>query len=375
MQRDDATTLPQASGRLDLEYLEGALARAGRAPPRGELEVDVLLGGRTGAVVRRVRVGDRSFVLKLVREQSWRVSGMGVARGGEHRLWAHGVTRSLAGPIVCPVIDVAYEPAGDCHWVLMDDVSAGIRDRGKFSRRDSLALVAGLAAMQAPLWDSADLVRAPLPDVTGPTDLLRKAVLHCSGRRTSDEPWLVGLLDDFKLLGAFLPLFLEQLGSELAEEFLTLADDTTWVTALGREPQTLLHGDLRRANIAFVQDRICLFDWELASRGPAGADLQWHCLLHYWAYPPDGVPAGDDCDDLAERYVAELETHRGRPIDRKTFDRGWQLGWIKTIVQVGYVLVDPLFPDGGDSETRHRIAALCRHATRRALHMRSRLTL
>jgi hypothetical protein len=368
-----ANAIAPVSGALDLDYLHGALTRAGLPPPHGELRTESLLDGRTGGTVLRVIAGDRRFVLKYVQARSWRVTALGADPGGEHRLWAHGVTRTLAGPIECPVIDVGYEAEADRYWILMRDVSEGIRARGKFSREDSRTLVAGLSAMQAAHFGSAELTRAPLPGVQGPTNAFRKAVLHLSAKRTSDEPWLRQMIDDFKVAGALLPPFLEQLGPALADDFLALADDDAWVDMLGREPQTLLHGDLRRANIAFERGRIGIFDWELAARGPAGADLQWHCLLHYWAYPPDGVTAGDDCDDLAEHYVSELAARLGRLVDRDAFDRGWQLGWIKALVSVGYVLADPLHGGGGDAQTRQRIAVLCRRAVQRALDMRDEL--
>jgi hypothetical protein len=363
----------QASGRLDLPYLAAALSRAGMPPPSGTLSTEPLLGGRTGTTVQRLTAGERSFVLKLIPGRSWRVVGMQLERAGEHWLWAHGVTRDLAAPVHCPVIDVAHELGEDRYWVLMHDLSDGIRGRGKFSRRDSFVLFSGIAAMHAAHFERPALVDAPLPSVTRPTELFRKAVLHLSGKRICDEAWVLELVDDFEVVGALLPLFLEQLGSTLADDFLSLAADDRWLDALGREPQTLLHGDLRRANIALQGDRIGLFDWELAARGPAGADLQWHCLLHYWAYPPDGVEPGDDCDDLALHYFRELETRLARPLDRAAFERGWKLGWIKAMVQIGYVLVDSIHSAGGDAAARDRVAALCRRAVRRALDMRASL--
>jgi hypothetical protein len=236
-------------------------------------------------------------------------------------------------------------------------------------------LFAGVAAMHAQHFDSDALLRMPLPSVTRPTELFRRAMLHLSGKRLGDEAWVLEMVDDFKVVGAFLPMFLELLGPALADDFLALADDDRWLDALGREPQTLLHGDLRRANIALLGDRIGLFDWEFAARGPAGADLQWHCLLHYWGYPPDGVEAGDDCDDLASHYVRELEGNLGRAVDRPGFDRGWKLGWIKAMVQLGYVLVDPIHPGGGDAAARERVAALSRRAVQRTLDMHASLRL
>ena len=362
-----------ASGRLDLEYLALALSRAGLPAPSGALSVEPLLGGRTAATVQRATVGGRSFVLKLIPERSWRVVGMQLPQAGEHRLWAHGVTRELAAPIYCPVIDVAHEPAQDRYWLLMHDLSAGIRDRGRFTRQDSATLFSGLAAMQAQHYGSRALLEMPLPAVTQTTEVFRRAVLHLSGKHRSEQAWVLQMLDDVKLVGAFLPLFLEQLGPALADDFLSLADDESWLAALEREPQTLLHGDLRRANIALLGDRIGLFDWEFAARGPAGADLQWHCLLHYWAYPPDGVEPGDECDDLAAHYLRELEARLPGQVDHASFERGWKLGWIRAMVGLGYVLTDPLHPDGGDTDTRARIASLCRSAVLRALKMRASL--
>jgi len=358
---------------VDMDYLAAALRRAGRPAPEGELHIEPLLDGRTGATVQRIRCGDRSFVLKRTDEHSWRVTGMGSSAGGEPALWEHGVTRDLDGPIRCPVIDVTRRSAGDTHWILMDDVSSGIRDRGAFTRQDTRALIGGLAAMQAPRLGDRSLRDAPLPPVSGPTGLLRTGVLHVSGERTSRAAWVRELVEDFQVMTAFLPLFLQTVGPKLADEYLTLVADDGWFDMLDREPATLLHGDLRRANMSLRDDAIELFDWELAAYGPAGCDLQWHCLLHYWGYPPDGVTAGDDCDDLADLYVQKLGEQLGATVDRDAFDRGWKLGWLKAMAQLGYVLVDPLYPDAGDDAQRRRIAELCARAIRRAIDMRASL--
>jgi hypothetical protein len=367
------TDIPKTSGVLDLDYVAGALDRAGLPPVQGELSTEPLLGGRTGATVQRLVVGDRSYVLKFASGKGWKNSGMGYARAGEHRLWAEGVTRQLRGPIRCPVVDVTHEHSVDRFWILMNDVSAGIRGRGAFVRADSERLVAGLAAMQAPYFaDPGELEDGPLPPVSGPTNLFRSAVLHLSGKQRSEAPWLLTMVEDFQVVGAFLPIFLDCLGARLADEYLTLVADESWVQAMDREPATLLHGDLRRANMAFCGESIDLFDWEFAARGPAGCDLQWHCMLHYWGYPPDGVEPGDDCDDLAALYVETLEAELGSPVDRAAFDRGWKLGWLKVMAQLGYVLADPLYPEAKDGDSE-RVGALCRRAVRRALDMRAAL--
>ena len=366
-------SIPENSGTIDLEYLAAALERAGISAPRGEFETEELLGGRTGATVTRLITGKRSFVLKLVQEGSWRIEGLGIRKGGEHRLWLHGLTRNIPGAIECPVIDVSAAPQQGLFYVLMEDVGQGIRDRGQFTLADSQALFRALARLQAHHYQSDTLHAAPLPTVTGFTRMFSAPVLHLSGKRKIDEPWLPRLLEDFQVVSAFLPLFLEVLGPGLADAYLALVDDDLWVNRLETLPMTLLHGDLRRANIAFDNGRIPIVDWEFASKGPPGCDLQWHCFLHFWGYPPDGMAPGDDCDALRDEYLAALESAMGHPVDREAYLEGWKLGWLKVMAQLGYTLIDPLYPDGGNAEQRSQVEALSIRAVQRALDFRESL--
>jgi len=90
-----------------------------------------------------------------------------------------------------------------------------------------------------------------------------------------------------------------------------LDDPTPIVTAAEAEPMTVLHGDPWPANILRpAPGRRVWVDWELASLGPAAADLAswlgqtpWHT----------GVPA----DGHLEAYLAA----RSLPVDRPAFER------------------------------------------------------
>lgn len=359
--------------RDDAIYLAAALARAGRAAPSAPLHVETLTGGRTGARVDRLGAGGQTFVRKRVPAVSWRQPGLRCTDGGEPALWTHGAVQALGPRVRWPVIDVAWEPDDDAHLILMEDVGACIRDRGAFSRADSHALFEILADMHGRFYGGgAGLEGAPLPDVVDTIRLFTEPLLHVVGHRPSDQPWVANMLDDFKLLSHFAPRFLELLGPARADAYLALCADESWQHRLADHPRTLLHGDLRRANIAFEGDRVALFDWELASVGPPACDLQWHCLLHYWAYPPTGTVAGDPCDDLRDHYVAALEARLGRTIDRVAFAESWQLGWLRVIAQLGYVLVDGA--DSADAAQRAAVAAVAARAIERALDARAALS-
>jgi hypothetical protein len=154
---------------------------------------------------------------------------------------------------------------------------------------------------------------------------------------------------------------------------LALVADERWQTRLRRARTTLLHGDLRRANIAFENDGVALLDWEFAATGPPACDIQWHVFLQYWAYPPGGMRPGDDGDDLRDFYLRAFEEAAGRRVDRAEFLDEWALGWIKVMASVGYVLYDSLHRHGGTPEARTEIGDLATRAVQRAIEAREAL--
>ena len=48
---------------------------------------------------------------------------------GEGPLWLSGATRELPAPVACPTVDLAVHVDSDEWWMLMRDVSDGIRAR------------------------------------------------------------------------------------------------------------------------------------------------------------------------------------------------------------------------------------------------------
>ena len=167
---------------LGASYLATALRRAGR-PPIGEadsISIEPLLEGRTGASVARLRCRDASYVVKTVPRVSWRAAGTGCADGGEPRLWLSGVTGNLPPSIRWPVLDVSLEASSDCYRILMEDVSSGIRGRGRFAPADTRELLRAIARMHADCFEKAWLERAPLPDVAGTVRVLAEPVLRAA---------------------------------------------------------------------------------------------------------------------------------------------------------------------------------------------------
>ena len=351
------TRAPPTSGTIS-DYLREAEARG--AVPAGfrALGQEPLTDGRTGARVIAIRPG---YVLKVLPRNTWRVAAMQAPDAGEGPLWLSGGTRELPAPVACPTVDVAIHVDNDEWWMLMRDVSDGIRPRGAFTDRDERVFLAAIARLHAHYWDARNGLDAlPLAQVRGTTAAFAEPVAFAAGRAQAPADWVPRFVEDFTPLRMLLPRFLEMLGPEDADFYIRLASDRSWHQGLDDATPTLNHGDLRRANIALAGEQVTLLDWELASRAPAACDLQHHWFLHFWAYPPDGRPP-EARAPLREFYLAELEAALGRPVDREEFERTWGLAWLRVMAMLGFCLADVPDPGAPDARQRAKAAiALCR---------------
>jgi hypothetical protein len=321
-----------------------------------------LTGGRTGAVVERIeRAGAEPVVSKRLAANTWRDEVLEGAAGGEARLWLEGVTRSLPHPIECPMIDVARTASGEW-WMLMRDVSAGIRPRGEFRDDEERVFLDAIAALHARFEDDPALGAMPLATMRGTNRMLAEPILAVAGGAdaiATAEPWVRRFIEDFKPISVLLPDFLARIGSEDAAFYLETCRHRGWHAALDAGPQTLVHGDLRRANIAFLDaGRVSLIDWEFAARGPAATDIAWHSLLHFWAYPVDERPPEEREAELLEYYLDALARRRGRRGDRAVFGRQWDAAWLRILSQIGFLVIDG--PEAGRDERCRRAIARAR---------------
>jgi hypothetical protein len=354
--------LPVIDGEPDADFLSAALARAGRPGKVGRLEAEQLGGGRISSNVYALRSDAGGFVLKKFLPEPWRVELFGTAFN-EPALWAHGLTRELPAPLTCPTIDAAYHHRrGEC-WVLMDDVSRGVAPRGTFDEGAFRLLLDGLARLHARYWGQT----AGLPILTlDQHTAICTAPNAAAGGRTIRDGWVAEVLEKVFLFRTYVPVLLDVLGSADGEFYLDLCEQRErWLAPLSEQPQTLIHGDLRRANIAVLSPtEVSLFDWDFSARAPAAADLVWYWFLHFWCYPPNDGRPPEDRDPLKHYYMQRLEEALGT-LDRGGFERAWELSWLKLFAQLGFCLVDPLVGKPS-AEDVARVRAVCRKAIERA---------
>jgi len=247
----------------------------------------------------------------------------------------------------CPTFDVAWHEGRSEYWMLMDDVSAGITPRGTFDADRFRWLLEALAGLHVHHWSDADaLEHLPALSLEQNAALFTEPIVALAGRAAA-EGWVQSVIENFVVMRPLLPVFLETLGGRDADFYLDLCQHRApWVRALGEFPRTLVHGDTRRANIALLSpDHVSMFDWDLATRGPAALDLAWSWFLQFHCYPPQDGRSLADREPLRQHYVERLAQKLGARFDGAAFERAWQLSWLKTVVQVGFCLADPLTGD------------------------------
>lgn len=149
-----------------------------------------------------------------------------------------------------------------------------------------MGVLGSLAAMHAAFWQD------PVLDRPGPALCRLEQVLgHLAPARLPalqkavPDHFIVELIDEgWAGLTA-------QVGAGLADELRSLAVDPTPVCRfLAAHPRTLVHGDVRPANVAFDGSRAALVDWARPSAGPPGMDVVYLMLMS----PPSSPVAPDE---------------------------------------------------------------------------------
>jgi len=213
-------------------------------------------GGQSGTSRERLVLADgRRLVVKRVSGEYW-VSRVTHDDGREVALWEQGVLARMPPEIDPAVLDAGRD--GRVGWLLMRDVSGELLPPGRrLSREESE--VDYLPKMVVVGWEIfADAV----------PDDVASAVF---GAMERPQP-LAGLLRD--------------------------------------SVSTLVHKDLRGANVGLVPGRTVVLDWGLAGSGPPELDFAWYLFVNGWRIDATREQLIDDFkraeDDLHDPRALEL---------------------------------------------------------------------
>lgn len=269
-----------------------ALLAAHRIPP---VEAEFPNDGYSGARLSALRRGDERFVLKRMRfDDDWlmRLTGDNTCRECEFAV-SH-VAGRLPPRIGIPTIGAARD--GDAWALLMHDISGErLPNDGIVPSGDTDRILAATAALHASLWEH------PLEDDVNWCGVDARLTLLSppTGQMLVDEGRDFGLAAGWRAFERLAP------PSAVAVAGTLFADIAPLMRLLDSLPKTLLHGDLKFANMGLDGVTLLLLDWAMVTRATVALEISWFLAVNSGRLPWS-------LDETLDRYAGHLEDALGR---------------------------------------------------------------
>ena len=277
--------------------------------------------GWSGASMTLLRRGRDRFVLKrdsFARDWIARATKDGPVL--REAWFAAGPGRTLPPPIRAPYLGVGSE--GDAFGMLMPDLTGVLFDWDKPIATEQLEhVLGGLAELHAFEWTISGQLGADAPWC--PTR--ERLSLIC--RASLERPGATRDAVADRLLPGWDAW--DRRATPAARDVIaSLSNDPQpLVDALGLQPATLIHGDLKLANAGIEADgALAVVDWQMVMLAPIAIEIGWFLVANVASLPVHP-------DDVVRRYRAHLA--KRADFDEVGFDaailvglllRGWRKG-------------------------------------------------
>ena len=284
---------------------DGALAAARRLGTIARRE-PLTHAGQSGNSLERIVLADgRNLVAKRLSPDDW-IARNTHDEGREVELWEQGVLARMPAVVDHAVLDAGRDR--DAGWLLMRDVSRELLppDR-RLTRAESRRLLAAAAALHRVFAGERIVGLCTLADrisLTAPRLLAREG----------DAPDYLP-----KILVVGWEVFFDTVPADVGDAVADMLDDPEpAAAALARFARTLVHGDLRGANVGLARERIVALDWGLASEAPPELDFAWYLFVNGWRI-----------DATRENLIEDFCELEGDLHDRRALAASWiaQLCW------------------------------------------------
>jgi hypothetical protein len=281
--------------------------------------------GYSGATMSRIEQDGRRFVIKRVsRTVDWIVQMTSDQALREAQIGASNVLDSLAPGLRSPSIAAAYD--GDGFALLMHDVSEHLLpNQGRLPAATLDLILARLADMHARFWDAT-----PTEDI-GWCGLRERLLMlsEPSGERLREAGFMLagGFAAGWEVFHQTAPQRVRDLVRDLHN------DPSPVIDVCNALPQTLLHNDVKTANIAVEGETVWLFDWALAGLGPVSSELGWLLGVNSSRLPWT-------LDETLERYGEHLRRALGARFDAGMWRQQQAVAHVSGLMMFGWAKGD-----------------------------------
>jgi thiamine kinase-like enzyme len=271
--------------------------------------------GKSGSVLERARLADGTrLVLKRVIPLGDWIMRATADSGRAQSLYSQGILQRTPPVIDHAIVGVEEDGQG---WILvMRDVSDTLlADDAMISRRDSRRILEAVTALHNTFWNQSYEELCSLPD--------RYSVLSpATAQRESERADLVP-----KLLARGWEIFADLAPPDVVEAISAIHDQPERFAEELRAPaNTLIHGDLKLANIGLARDRVVILDWgSLTGMAPPAVDFAWYLAINASRISATKDEIGDDFRELSGPH------HDETALQLALMGALAQLGWDKAI--------------------------------------------
>lgn len=269
-------------------------------------------GGVSGSTLERVRTVDgRVLVVKTENPEAGWLAKITGDDGRLVRLWSTGVLGRLPASIDCAIEAVEEQPTG---WrVVMRDVTSSLFSPDhQLSRGESRQVMAAVASMHREFAGSGLDGLCPLIE-----------------RLSFLTPAAVESLPSHPLgpvVTEGWARFPEVVPADVSRSLLALLEQpTALASALRQYRPSLVHGDLKVANMGLTGDRVVILDWgSLTGPAPPAMDYAWYLAIN-------GATIDASLDDLLSDVCEVLEPEDREAVPLALVGGLLQLGWEKAL--------------------------------------------
>ena len=250
--------------------------------------------GQAGNPLERDTLDDgRSVVAKRIAGDDW-IAQQTHDPGREVGVWESGLLARLPHVIDHAVLDGGRD--GAASFLVMRDVSAELLPPARrLTREENRRALSAAAEMHG------SLAGACVPGGCSLEDKITLTAPHGLERVLRGPDYLP------KMLTVGWEVFTSEAPRDVGDAVHALLDDPAPLAdALRRGQPTVVHGDLRGANLGLLPDRVVMLDWGLAGEGPAALDFGWYLFVNGWRIDATREQVIDDFLELDTADSLEL---------------------------------------------------------------------
>jgi aminoglycoside phosphotransferase (APT) family kinase protein len=272
---------------------DAALAAVRRLGTIARREPLTHMGQAGNSLERDVLDDGRRVVVKRMTGDDW-VARQTHDPGRELAAWESGLLARLPHVVDHAVLDGGRD--GAASFLVMRDVSAELLPPARRVTREESRRVLGAAAEM-----HGSLAGESAPGACSLNDKITLTAPHRFERALRGPDYLP------KMLVVGWEVFTSEAPQDVGDAVLALLHNPAPLAdALRRAPQTVVHGDLRGANLGLLPDRVVMLDWGLVGEAPAAVDFGWYLFVNGWRIDATREQVIDDFLELDAADALEL---------------------------------------------------------------------